>query len=609
LRLRARPTVPIPNEFANAAVQLLGTVEQGKHYGLAHVDPLGVIERFRFVDLARESARWAHLLRVNDLEAGARVVVLADRDRHWRTAVLGVLEAGGVAVPRPGSTPARELRATVTETGATIVLSPRPRPELPSLGVRVFSTADLDLRDAATAALEMPYTVLDDDPALILDGRNGLVVHSHAAVLAQAVAGGSQLSIAAGERVWCTSAEGSRDSVWLMLAAWHSKSEVIVVEETLDPDSRLELIHRLRPAAIWFTGDEYQELAETDAAPGLDLSSVRRSLVSVEPIRAAAFGEIYGLAVDPIFTVFDEGAVAADSLRADDPEAPDVAETEERREQEAAEQLRREAEEARRRQQEEQLQREAAEARRRDEEAKQRQRAEQEALRKAEHDAANARERAENEAKRKAQREAKERIRQEAEAAKQRRRETEQEAKARESAETEAQRKAELEAKERLKQETEAAKQRRRADKDARRKGEQEAKQRAREEARERAERERQQAGAEKQRERAAKEARAAADRQAKERAQEEERLRREEAKAREAAERAAAQHRLERERRAAKAEARQAGKKRRGDGDASDHLKPDIIATISEYGRSAPATDRDGRRIPPGPDERREAK
>src|SRR5215203_6564488 len=94
---------------ANAAVEILRNGMQRGRYALAYIDSVEVIERHRFVDVAHEAAQWAELLRRLDLAPGSRVMVLAGRDRHWRSAFLGVLRAGGVAVPCPASTSLADL--------------------------------------------------------------------------------------------------------------------------------------------------------------------------------------------------------------------------------------------------------------------------------------------------------------------------------------------------------------------------------------------------------------------------------------------------------------------------------------------------------------------
>src|SRR5512140_2608520 len=101
-----------PLEISNAGARLLAPLAPSDHHhAVIHVDPLGVIERFTFVEVARQAAQWAQLLREKGLEPGDRVVVVAGREWGWRCALFGVLQAGGVGVPLPESTPVADIRA------------------------------------------------------------------------------------------------------------------------------------------------------------------------------------------------------------------------------------------------------------------------------------------------------------------------------------------------------------------------------------------------------------------------------------------------------------------------------------------------------------------
>ena len=80
-----------PQEFVNIGAQLLQPGEHSKRCAITNVDPLGVIERFTFADVAREAALWASLVRRHELRPGDRVVVLAGPAWEWRCALLGVL--------------------------------------------------------------------------------------------------------------------------------------------------------------------------------------------------------------------------------------------------------------------------------------------------------------------------------------------------------------------------------------------------------------------------------------------------------------------------------------------------------------------------------------
>src|SRR4026209_21801 len=120
----------LPQEFVNIGAQLLQRGEHSKRCAITNVDPLGVCERCAFADVAREATLWASLVRGHELRPGDRVVVLAGPAWEWRCALLGVLYAGGVAVPCPDSASVEELRAITADSEAKLVCSVRERPDL-----------------------------------------------------------------------------------------------------------------------------------------------------------------------------------------------------------------------------------------------------------------------------------------------------------------------------------------------------------------------------------------------------------------------------------------------------------------------------------------------
>ena len=209
----------------NAAAELIGAVAPRPGHGLAYVDSLGVIERVRFTDVARRTAEWAELVREHGVQPGDRVIVLAGRDREWRFALLGVTMAGGVAVPFPASTPARELQAIASDANAVLFVSARARLDLAAPdGPRALSSDDLERRHKALAAQHVPHLAMPADVALIVSdhGPDGLrgAVHTHASLADGAEVAERWLGVRAGDRLWSTVANGSIESIWLLLGAW-----------------------------------------------------------------------------------------------------------------------------------------------------------------------------------------------------------------------------------------------------------------------------------------------------------------------------------------------------------------------------------------------------
>src|SRR2546423_11491937 len=153
-----------PFEFANAGALVAEAVAQSKRYAITQLDPTGVIQRFVSADVAGEVPLWAQLMRELGLEPGDRAVVLAGRDWEWRCALLGVLYAGGVAVPCPESTPVAELRAIEADAGAGFVVSIPARPDLvEEAGPRVVSPDQLQTVEAPKALVQPPPPSLPGD--------------------------------------------------------------------------------------------------------------------------------------------------------------------------------------------------------------------------------------------------------------------------------------------------------------------------------------------------------------------------------------------------------------------------------------------------------------
>jgi acyl-CoA synthetase (AMP-forming)/AMP-acid ligase II len=181
-----------PSPYANAEVHLLEPRLGSRHHAVTNVDPVGVIEHFTFADVARAAGRWAHVLRLNGLQPGDRVVVLAGRDWAWRCALLGVLRAGAVAVPCPTSSPIEEIQAIAASAGARHLISITAPPELAEVeGLTVLDAEGVDAIDASTASQEPAHESRRDDVALVFFARDGLraASHTHASLIAQADAG------------------------------------------------------------------------------------------------------------------------------------------------------------------------------------------------------------------------------------------------------------------------------------------------------------------------------------------------------------------------------------------------------------------------------------
>jgi acyl-CoA synthetase (AMP-forming)/AMP-acid ligase II len=315
MRFRKHPSGERVGDRVNAGAALLDDATgRGGTYALTYIDSVGVIERASFVDVGYRALQWRHLLGGRGFEPGDRVVVLAGRDREWRSALLGALQAGGVVVPCAASTPVEELSAVGEHVGGKRIFyaSARPRPDLEDeVRGQVLATRELDPRGAVQGA-PPPHVSDSRDAALVFCTRraDGLhsETHSHASLLAQAETGESWLGAGPRQRVWSTVGEGSPASVWVALAAWRAGAELVTLEETLAPREQIELLARLRPAAVWFADGEYAELASEGEAAEFAAGSIGRVLSDGSGNGAPAFAGVVRAPVVPVPELDEAGA-------------------------------------------------------------------------------------------------------------------------------------------------------------------------------------------------------------------------------------------------------------------------------------------------------------
>jgi acyl-coenzyme A synthetase/AMP-(fatty) acid ligase len=304
------------DEIVNIGAELLRPGTHSKHSAITNVDPLGVIERFTFADVAREATLWASLVRRNELRPGDRVVVVAGPAWEWRCALLGILYAGGVGVPCPDSASADELQGIAADAEAGLVVSIDGRPDLVDReALRVLRGEQLGTVDERVARSQPPHPTSPNDDALILYRRtaSGLrgAVHTHASLAAQAKSGEHWLGVGENERVWCTATDGSAESIWLLLAAGRVHADIVNVNLELDAEGQLELLGRLHPSAVWLSDEEYRVLGSAEAPGWIDLGSIRRTLSNEESTAGAtAFAEAVGAAVTPLIGLNEVGVVA-----------------------------------------------------------------------------------------------------------------------------------------------------------------------------------------------------------------------------------------------------------------------------------------------------------
>lgn len=290
---------------------------------LTHVDEEGIVDRRTFAELARDAARWSHLLR-GRLAVGDRVVVVADHVPAWHALLLGALKGGVVASPATGSIDVDELCRRVRLLQASLVVADRASEEAveqmlargPAPPVLYLDDAVDELRRHHGQAPTEDTGALD--PALVLfgPGPDALpVVHHHASTWATATIGEHWLAAEGGDLVWIAAPTDSPELVFGgALAAWSRGAEVLAHALSFEPEERIGLVQRLGVTILGQSADEHAQVAQVlPELPAMALP-LRRALSfdgPLEPAVADVLAEELGLEVAEALGLAELPLVAA----------------------------------------------------------------------------------------------------------------------------------------------------------------------------------------------------------------------------------------------------------------------------------------------------------
>lgn len=283
----------------------------GERVALRCLSRHGTVREMRYRELARESNRFANVLRSLGVGRGETVVTLLGRTPELYVAGLGALKIGAVFAPLFSAFGPAPIKVRLAKGNARVLVTTEAlflrkvaglRGDLPNLtAVIVVDGAPMETTDyarAMAAAVDtFPIAPTDpESPALLhfTSGTTGTpkgAVHVHEAVVAHDATARAALDLGPGNVYWCTADPGWVTGVsYGIIAPLVRGATVLVDEAEFDPERWYRTLQDHR-VAVWYTAPTAIRMlirAGEELARRHDLSALRVAASVGEPLNADA---------------------------------------------------------------------------------------------------------------------------------------------------------------------------------------------------------------------------------------------------------------------------------------------------------------------------------
>ncbi|MFC5703476.1 acetate--CoA ligase [Cohnella faecalis] len=309
-------------------------VENGKGDKIAlHYSDNNRDESYTFADLARESNRFANVLRKLGVGKGDRVFIFMPRTPELYFSLLGALKIGAVVGPLFEAFMETAVRDRLQDSGAVaIVTTPSlvsrvPRPELPELNHVIIYGDDVaasdgvvDFRQAmAEASDEADVEWLSREDGLILHYTSGStgkpkgIFHVQNAMLQHYHTGRIVLDLREDDVYWCTADPGwVTGTSYGIFAPWLNGATNVVRGGRFSPQDWYATIEKYK-VTVWYSAPTAFRMlmgAGDDAVKPFDLSTLRHVLSVGEPLNPEVVrwgNKVYGQRIHDTWWMTETG--------------------------------------------------------------------------------------------------------------------------------------------------------------------------------------------------------------------------------------------------------------------------------------------------------------